>query len=150
MKIRCYNEKTRAYKWYGARGITVCDEWKEDFKAFFDYISTLPNFGKKGYTLDRIENEGNYKPKNVQWSTQHEQATNSRKRSDNTSGYTGVYVKGDKYTACIGINRKLKHIGVYNTIKEAIEGRNNYIKTHGLTEYKIQKYHEEKIKDLTS
>lgn len=75
---RCTNENQRCYKHYGGRGITVCAEWKADFQAFYDYVSTLPHFNEKGRSLDRINNDGNYEPGNVQWATQSEQNRNKR------------------------------------------------------------------------
>lgn len=80
MKQRCTNQNNHKYKNYVGRGITVCDEWKNSFQAFYDHISTLPNFGEKGYSLDRINNDGNYEPGNVRWATAHMQRINQRKR----------------------------------------------------------------------
>lgn len=79
MKNRCCNVNNVSYRNYGGRGITVCDEWKNDFQAFYDYVSDLPHFGEKGYTLDRINNDGNYEPSNVRWATAKEQRSNQRK-----------------------------------------------------------------------
>lgn len=79
MKQRCFYEKDHSYKNYGARGITVCNEWKNDFQAFYDYVSQLPHFDEVGYTLDRINNNGNYEPNNVRWATAYEQTHNRRK-----------------------------------------------------------------------
>lgn len=78
MKQRCFNPKNKRFEDYGGRGITVCEEWKNDFQAFYDYVSALPHFGEKGYSLDRINNDGNYEPDNVRWATQKEQANNKR------------------------------------------------------------------------
>lgn len=80
MKQRCFNPNNKAYKNYGGRGITVCAEWKTSFQSFCDYVSALPHFGEKGYTLDRINNDGNYEPGNVKWSTRTEQNNNRRKK----------------------------------------------------------------------
>lgn len=80
MKQRCFNNKNKAFKYYGDRGITVCDEWKDSFEAFYDYVSQLPHFGEAGYSLDRINNDGNYEPNNVRWATLSEQNKNKRKR----------------------------------------------------------------------
>lgn len=78
MLSRCLLKTSMSYKNYGGRGITVCDEWKDDFQSFYDYVSQLPHFGEKGYSLDRINNNGNYEPGNVKWSTRKEQANNRR------------------------------------------------------------------------
>lgn len=76
---RCYNPKNPAYKNYGGRGITVCDEWKNSFVAFMDYVEE--NLGPKPstqHTVDRINNDGNYELGNIRWTTWGEQANNRR------------------------------------------------------------------------
>jgi hypothetical protein len=60
MKNRCLNPKGNRFKDYGARGITVCDEWKNDFKAFYDWA--MSNGYSDDLTIDRIDNDGNYEP----------------------------------------------------------------------------------------
>lgn len=80
MKQRCFNPKYKQYADYGGRGITVCDKWKDDFQTFYDYVSQLPHFGEEGFSIDRINNDGNYEPGNVRWATKSEQNKNQRKR----------------------------------------------------------------------
>ncbi len=75
MKNRCYNKKIKWYHNYGGRGIEVCDEWKNDFDAFYKHVGEAP----LDKTFDRIDNNGNYEPGNVKWSTPKEQAQNRRK-----------------------------------------------------------------------
>jgi hypothetical protein len=74
MKQRCENSNLKAYKFYGAKGITVCDDWKE-FKGFSKWAET------HGYsdnlTIDRIKNELGYSPDNCRWITQREQLRNT-------------------------------------------------------------------------
>lgn len=74
---RCTNPKNPSHTRYGHRGIALCDEWRQSFEAFYSHVSSLPNFDKKGYTLDRIDNDGNYEAGNVRWSTQKEQMRNT-------------------------------------------------------------------------
>lgn len=76
MKNRCYNSKTERYSDYGGRGITVCDEWKNDFKAFYDWA--MLNGYRDDLSIDRINNDENYEPSNCRWATNIEQARNSR------------------------------------------------------------------------
>lgn len=78
IRRRCYSPQAHNYKHYGGRGIVLCDEWREDAKAFITWV--LENLGPKpkGKTLDRIDNNGNYKPGNLRWATQAEQNANKR------------------------------------------------------------------------
>lgn len=76
MKARCYRIKHDAYHNYGGRGITVCDEWLNDFKSFYDWANN--NGYKETLTLDRIDNDKEYSPLNCKWSTRKEQNSNSR------------------------------------------------------------------------
>jgi hypothetical protein len=76
MKRRCFNKNAPNYKWYGARGITVCDRWLL-FENFLEDMGERP--GK--LTLDRTYNDGNYEPGNCRWATMKEQSSNRRSAS---------------------------------------------------------------------
>lgn len=75
---RCTNPNNKAWKYYGQRGISVCNEWRNKFQAFFDHVVSLPNYDQKGYSIDRINNDGDYEPDNIKWSTAKEQRNNRR------------------------------------------------------------------------
>ena len=75
---RCYDKNCNNYSRYGARGIKVCDRWRDDIHNFYDDVSILPHFEEDGYSLDRIDNDGDYTPDNVRWATNREQNLNRR------------------------------------------------------------------------
>lgn len=81
IKSRCFNSNDKAYKNYGRRGISVCPDWIDNFQAFYDYVSQLEHFGEEGYTLDRINNNGNYEPDNLRWATAKIQRCNQRRNN---------------------------------------------------------------------
>lgn len=86
---RCCNPACNTYANYGGRGITICDEWREDKFAFFAYAKTLPRWAEQGLDLDRIDNELGYFPGNLRLV---ERKVNARNRRANTF----VEFKGEK------------------------------------------------------
>ena len=76
MRHRCYSKACKDYRYYGGRGIRMCDEWRLDYDAFRSW--SLRNGVRKDLTLDRIDNDGDYEPGNCRWISQSEQNHNKR------------------------------------------------------------------------
>lgn len=103
IKARCFYPKNPKYKNYGARGITMCDSWRNSFEEFYNYVSKLPHFGEKGYTLNRIDNDGNYEPNNVEWADDIAQSNN--KRNNHLMTYNGKTQTIAQWARELGINK---------------------------------------------
>lgn len=76
MKSRCYNVNNKDYKHYGGRGIVVCDEWKDNFQAFYDWC--INNGYKDNLTIDRVDVNENYNPNNCRFADRKQQSRNRR------------------------------------------------------------------------
>lgn len=76
MKSRCYNKNNKSYCRYGARGITICEQW-HDFKNFYNWA--MENGFSEELSLDRIDNGKGYSPDNCRWATPIQQANNTRR-----------------------------------------------------------------------
>lgn len=142
IKKRCYNEKCNNYKYYGGRGIKICDKWlgKNGSENFINW--SLNNGWKSGLTIDRIDVNGDYSPNNCRWVNYHIQNTNKRIYKNNKTGYAGVINSSDGrgYESKIGLHNKIIELGYFKSKRLALEARNRFIIENGLTEYKIQEW----------
>lgn len=103
MKQRCYNKNFEQYNHYGGRGITVCDEWINNFQAFYDWA--IKNGYAEDLTIDRIENDKGYSPDNCRWVTNKAQQNN--KRTNRILTLNGETHTASEWSEIIGISRKL-------------------------------------------
>lgn len=99
MRQRCYNPNDRHYKWYGAKGVKVCEEWEKDVTAF--YYWAISNGYRKGLTLDRINVDGDYSPENCRFITMSEQQRN--KSSNKRIEYNGEIMSVQEWAEKLNI-----------------------------------------------
>lgn len=134
MKQRCFNPKNKSYKDYGGRGITVCDEWKNNFKAFYEWANK--NGYKKGLAIDRIENDEGYSPDNCRWAEKAISHSNTRLlKATNTTGYRGVSFRSKrnkKWESRITFNNQHIGLGHFATAIEAAQAYNHYVISNNL------------------
>ena len=118
---RCTNPNDNRYKTHGARGIIVCKSWL----TFINFYKDLGSRPDNTYSLDRINNNGNYEKSNCRWATLSQQQLNKRLPINNTSGYKGVYKKKDKWEVYLFLNKQRIYIGKYSNLTDAIQARKN-------------------------
>jgi hypothetical protein len=111
---RCHNPNYKNYKWYGAKGISVCDEWRQNSKVFYDWA--LANGYHKNLELDREINTGNYSPDNCRWITH---AENMRNTSQN------VIITIDGISKCLTEWCRFLNLNYYR-ISDMRRRRKNY------------------------
>lgn len=149
MRERCYSEESSNYHNYGGRGIKVCDEWNADYMVYHNHMMGLPNALKNGYTVDRIDNNGNYEPGNVRWVTMHFQRLNQRNTRSTASGYAGVHFKKDLdlYRGEIMVDQQQIYTGGSRSLEFAAILRDIYIIKHGLVGYHLNIFSVEEIEN---
>lgn len=99
MKHRCYNKKNSKYKYYGGRGITVCEEWLK----FSNFMNDMGESYELNLTLDRIDNSKGYTKSNCRWATMKEQENN--RTNNHRFMFNGMYLTLTEWSAILGINR---------------------------------------------
>jgi hypothetical protein len=131
MKERTRNPKNPKFKWYGGKGISVCQDWL-DYETFETWAKN--NGYQDNLTIDRIDPDGNYCPENCRWITQVQQIGNIKRIPK--SGYSGVVERKHKtktsYQAIIENSRYKKYLGTYKTATEAAFARDLYLLENNL------------------
>jgi hypothetical protein len=119
---RCNNKKCKRYKDWGGRGITVCDEWRNDFMPFYNWA--IANGWKKGLYIDRIDNDGNYEPSNCRWVTPRKSASHTRRASKH--GTCIEKTKSGKYRVRCYYKGKKLDLGTFINKKDAQKSYNDF------------------------
>lgn len=133
MLDRCHNKTSSNYLKYGAKGITVCNDWHL-FENFYSWA--LSNNYNIGLTIDRKNVYEGYTPENCRWVPISKQGINKRKPITNTSGYCGVSYKAsiNKWSARITIKNKRVNLGYFIPPEDANKAIKSYLLANGLTE----------------
>lgn len=124
MKSRCNNPKATHYEHYGGNEITICEEWKNDFQAFYDW--SMSHGYEEHLTIDRIDNDKGYSPDNCRWTDYRTQ--NRNKRNVPTYEHNGVtFTQADVFNL-FGIKRTTFQARLKRglSVKEALEGGECY------------------------
>lgn len=116
MRKRCLNPNDRAYKWYGAKGITIDPRWNK-FENFLSDMGERP----EGMTLDRIDSTKGYNAKNCRWTTWHIQQSN-RTNNNKTVGVS-LHKASGRWRAYIKPKKKQISLGYYKNYKDAVAAR---------------------------
>lgn len=125
MKKRCLTESDRGYPIYGGRGVTVCDRWL----LFTNFLADMGLPPAPGYSLDRIDPDGDYCPENCRWADTTTQARNLSNFYAK-HGHRGVNKYQGKFRAYLYVKRKQIFLGNFDTAEQAIEARKAGEKKH--------------------
>lgn len=119
MKSRCANSNYSHYKYYGGRGIKVCQEWVDSFETFMADMGVRPDGG----TLDRIDSDGDYTKENCRWATREQQVDNRRNAVYATLG--AVTLKLKEWAALLRVRRSQIYLAMYHgeTLAEFVKKR---------------------------
>ena len=122
---RCTNSNSKDYPRYGGRGICVCNQWRNSFQAFYDYVGPRPS---DKHSIDRKDNNGHYEPGNVKWATFEEQASN--RRNNLLINYNGTMLTAAQIARMLNISSSTVLYRHHNNIpidKTAVRDSDNNV-----------------------
>jgi hypothetical protein len=100
---RCHRPSAGAYPRHGAKGISVCEEWRNSFETFYD--GAMANGYREGLSIDRVDGKGNYEPDNCRWITMKEQENN--KKSNHRVEHNGETHTISEWADILGIPKNV-------------------------------------------
>lgn len=112
MIARCEAKAGSGYRYYGARGIKICDRWRNSFEAFLADMGPKPS---PKHSIDRIDNDGPYTPKNCRWATAQEQANN--RQNNHIVIYRGRTITLSNAMRAAGVDVAANRLTVYKRLK---------------------------------
>lgn len=133
MKARCFNQNNHSFKYYGNRGITVCEEWKQSFESFAAWANA--NGYSDTLTLDRLDNNKGYSPDNCRWADRTAQSRN--RRNNRLLTYKGETKTFGEWAEITGIKNEVlwKRLLIYGwSVEKAFT---TPVKEHKKTEYRF-------------
>ena len=131
MKLRCYDPNNHRYYTYGARGIAVCDQWRDSFETFFADVGPRPS---PKHSIDRIDHNGDYTPNNCKWSTATQQNRNTTRN---------VFIEIDGAKKCV--SEWCEHLGITKAkVYDQVGTRKGYIKPFKTVEAAIRHFYRQK------
>ena len=133
MKTRCYNKNRKEYKNYGGRGITVCDEWKDNFMTFYNWAMANgydENAPRGECTIDRIDVNGNYEPNNCRFVNMKVQQNNKRNNCLITYNNETRSITEWSKTLNISVNAMRDRLKKYNNCIEKAFTQKKYAKKY--------------------
>lgn len=120
LKNRCNAPNSHSYENYGGRGIKVHPRWQDSFEAFYSDMGECPD----GYTIDRINNDGDYEPGNCRWADRNVQQFNRRTPKNSLTGVTGVRQRVDgRWLASLKFRDVHLLYKTFPTFEEALKAR---------------------------
>lgn len=151
MRNRCYNENQKSHKHYGGRGIVVCERWLGN-DGFANFVADM---GEKpfGYTIDRIDVNGNYEPSNCQWASMEEQANNKRtSRHLTANGKSMTLAQWAREIGCTpsAILLRLKKMSVEEALTKSVPERPNAKLTMDQARYARSQYPMRTLQDIAT